>query len=287
MMTIQQTLLFIRNMKVYDIKNSKPSEAYSVISGLNNFLSLFGLSRVYKDKGVLQYNNSLYKISILIIILFIANIYTVYDKIQNSESVKIDFDEIYQMTFLLGYIQYIIDMVFVYKYGRQPAIMYFVTYDYIDRIIGMTYYKNIRKDFRNICILFFIIISVTLITQYMAYITSFGWTLALIFIMDYIYFGIRILGGLDVILNVVQVIYRLRTIGDLLENYYNPDIDVDMYRNIANEIWTTDQRKKISNIKVLSYSRHNIVLWLSRCYLFLNEQTEYINIMYGFRVSNL
>lgn len=285
--TVQQELSFTHNMNVYNTKNSEQNEAFLAISSMNKLLSIFGLSRVYRDKGILKYNSSLDKVSMIIIILLIANIYTIYDKLQDPESFRIDFDEIYQMCFLLGFFQYIIDTFFVYKYGRQPAINYLVTYDYIDKIIGMAYYTHIKKDFRNMSVFFCIIMSVAFVAECLAYAMNFGWTLSFVHIMDYVYLGLRMLGCLDITLNFIQVLYRLRTIGDLLESFYIMDKQEDMIKTIDNKIWTTDAIKntRLSQIKILSYNRQNIVLWLSRCYLFLNEQTEYTNVVYGFRVN--
>lgn len=222
-------------------------------------------------------------------ILLIANIYTVYDRFQTTGNSTIDFDETYQLGFLLGYFQYIIDIIFVYKYGRQHAINYFFTYDYIDNIIGMAYCKNIRKDIKNISWFFFTTTIITYMAEYLAYAMNCGWTLSLIYLMDYVNLGLRILGNLDTTLNFLQVIYRLKSIGDLIENYYIMENKQEKYinRSTGGIIWTTHEvnNKKLCNIKILSNNRHNIVLWLSRCYLFLNEQTGYINIVYGFRVD--
>lgn len=274
-------------MKVSDIRSGQKTDAFSALSTFNYVLNIFGLSCIYRDGKNLKLSKPIRKILVLVTFFLLINIYAAYDKLLSVNSLNFDFEDYYQLGFLLGYLQYIIDIFLVYKY-RRLRVHYFSVYEIIDQILGISHYEAIAKNVRNICICFSIVISINIAIDYISYAMSFGWTLSLIFSIDYVYLGLRLLVDIDLISNFIQVKYRVKTVGDLLEGYYCDADTPDEVEDLAfGKIWISskDNKLKLSKIKSINSNKHNIVLWLSRCYLFLNEQCEYINTMYGFRVS--
>ncbi|XP_052743935.1 uncharacterized protein LOC112050478 [Bicyclus anynana] len=191
---------------------------------------------------------------------------------------------------MLGYVQYVVDLLFVYKYGRQRCLDYYNTFENIDRVIGMPYYNEIKRSVTKICFFFILIGSVYFISDYTALVLLYGWFISAVHSIDYIYTVIKILSALDGIAHFIQVKFRLKRIGDVLQDYYNSVASLPgMRKDVISKTDSTttvclSNRWKLELLDTIGYSRTKTILRLSKCYLLLLEQCDYVNGMFGFRV---
>lgn len=88
--------------------------------------------------------------------------------------------------------------------------------------------------------------------------------------------------------HVVQIEYRLRRLADEVENFnrYNEDVSICVTHKSDAEEARLD-KLKMFNVKTTenAIKEPDDILLLSQCYLKLIKQTEFINTMFGFRVS--
>lgn len=264
---------------------------------LENILKLLGLCCVLSDGKKLKYSWPICKIAFTATSLLIANSVSIYLSITTItyKRSKAAFQDYIPLIYLLGYVQYISDLTFVYKYGRQRCLNYYSVFENIDRVIGMCYYNEIRKSVAKICIYFILIGSCYLISDYTALVMSYvggftyGWSITAIHSVDYIYTIIKMLSALDGIAHITQVKFRLKKMEDILKEYYStvaslPGVTQDV---ICKEDSTKNYQflNGYCSLNVIGQKHPEVILQLSRCYLLLLEQCEYINGMFGFRVS--
>ncbi|CAH0724175.1 unnamed protein product, partial [Brenthis ino] len=86
----------------------------------------------------------------------------------------------------------------------------------------------------------------------------------------------------DMISNYIQMWYRLKAIADLLEDYYFHCENRPGVKNILN--YREFKQRHLNCFKMIRFSRINAVMDLTRCYLLLVEQCEYLNVTYGIRI---
>lgn len=257
---------------------------YGTISILNNILKIFALNCVFMKEHKIASRWSLLTNVILILIAVVLNVLSLYYKfkvygLQNETSFII----VIQSTFLIGFVQYLSDLYHVKKYGTKVSVQYYNLYENIDKLINMNYYGIVRKTIIYTLISFTILYCISTIIDVIAwYITVGGLTIA-VYLIEYFYFIPKLLTILDAASHVMLVEYRLRTIGDMVEQYEN---------SMKNKVTCNESIKKdiiaetadVENLK-RRYMSDNI-LSLSRCYLLLKKQVNFINSMYGFRVSS-
>ncbi|XP_072942956.1 uncharacterized protein [Epargyreus clarus] len=193
------------------------------------------------------------------------------------------------MTFILAYFQHLTDLYFVYKYGRETALEYFRVYDHVDRTLNMTYYNVIKRNISYLMIFITIsAVSCILFDGFLRYMFV-NWSNATIECLNNLYFLVLILIVIDIIAHITQVQFRLKLMGDVLEDFY---LSTESLPEVMKEIIITikDQPKneKVTNhldlLKTICLNRNYSILKLSRCYLLLLEQTDFINTIFGIRV---
>ncbi|XP_061384228.1 uncharacterized protein LOC133320300 [Danaus plexippus] len=99
-----------------------------------------------------------------------------------------------------------------------------------------------------------------------------------LYFFEYVFYVLKTLSVVDMISHIIQVKFRLKTIGDILKDYCS---------HIDNVSFSETIKKSGNNIKdseFLSYNYRHISLSLSRCYFLLTEQCNFINAMYGLRI---
>ncbi|CAH2089145.1 unnamed protein product [Euphydryas editha] len=265
-------------------------DAFSTVAQLNFVLRIFGLSSIYRDGNKLKHNNPIWKFMLYIIVFFAANAYGVYFKIQTIDNhSKFTLTDAVQLVYLLGYIQYIFDIISVYKHGRQTYISYFNLYDYIDSIIGMPYYNQVKKYIRSMCAFYTFIALIKFVIAIFMWAVDFNFIVLNIYSVELIYPVIRLLAALDIIANCIQISCRLETIGDILEYYYHHDgnIPVVVTGITYDQISVTKDLKQLNYLdpmKISSKLSHSMMRHASRCYILLVEQSEFLNLKYGFRI---
>nr|ARO70540.1 antennal gustatory receptor 63 [Dendrolimus punctatus] len=283
---IHETKNFEVGMKKNNFKANVKDTHYT-LAPINWILKLFALNCVYRKNSQLVVRWSKIQNFILIVILLIVVMIFLYGKVttfEENENGSIKFNDLIEMTFLLNYTQYIIDLFYVFK-SKHLLINYYNSYDHIDKIIGMTYYKGIRKSITYTVIINNVINVLTAIMDYLAWCLHFGCYHQTIFAIDYFFIWLTTLTIQDLTAQVIQVMYRLKTIENLLKNKYTAlrisDIDP------LNNFWISESRIIKKHKDLLNLTSHNQlsdVVSLRRCYLMLLEQAECVNYIYGFRI---
>lgn len=271
-------------MKVSVAKKTPKLDVLSTFGLLSTVLKIFGLSCITRDGSTLKWSMPIWKISFIIIIASAVNITIIYFKIIhfNGNLETVTFNDTVQLVYVIVYQQYIVDICLVYKFGRQRYVNYLKLYENIDQILGVSYYKNIRNFIGNFCLFFVFIWIIECLVDNVAWIISFGTIMPTAYIVDYFYVGIKMLSVIDMISNYIQMWYRLKAMADLLEDYYFHCENKPGAKNVLN--YSEFNLRHLNCFKMIRFSRINAVMDLTRCYLFLIEQCEYLNVNYGIRV---
>ncbi|XP_045772564.1 uncharacterized protein LOC123872376 [Maniola jurtina] len=269
-------------------------EIYNTFSPLSWLLKIFSLDcHCPKDTTQLAPSH-LVKIrsAITVAVLACINFFTLYYKFTYSyhdllKSVK--YTDVVQMVYDL--FQYMVDLYFVYKYGSDVFYEYIRQYAYIDGMLGMEYYSRIKR--RLIIAMIFIIsmwISSSL-CDYIIWAIGFGLVATSSFSLAYIYMLIKILTNLHLTLHVMHIGSRLRVIGDWVQECYctslscSPKIeDTVMKKNWFYSHKTKTSTSKLYPSKSATCMNCSEVKLLSRCYLLLTEQVNFINKIFGMRI---
>ncbi|KAH9631907.1 hypothetical protein HF086_014379 [Spodoptera exigua] len=265
-------------------------DTFYTLAPLNCVLRIFNLSCIHRKNNQLMISWSMMKSVIYVFVFGFFNFFFLLNKIQRLDVIRsntflVTFSDMIQMTYLIGYFAYTVDLFYVYKYGRDGFLKYFKTFDHIDQILGMTYYDAIRKIIVRIlgmCILFFITSSAV---DYMCWVDGFGWIAPTLYSLDYFYFFLSTLMAIDGASHIVQMEYRLKLIKELLQGYYNP-LSTKTVPN-PNKVWAVRNdvgNVQLESLKTLSHGRFIEAIGFNRCYLLLLDQTHYINSKFGVRV---
>lgn len=264
---------------------------YSSISVLNNILKIFALNCIFIKENKITSKWSLLTNVIVILISIVLNILSLYYKIKIYELQNpISFTFVLQFTFLIGFVQYLSDLYHVKKFGTQVSVQYYRLYGNIDELINMNYYGIIRKKIIYTLILFTILYCLSTIFDNIAWALTVGSMRTIVYLTEYIYFIPKALTVLDTASHVLMIEYRLRTIGDMAQ-----------YENtIENKVFTINGNSskdiRARTTCVINLNRYynkghpyqkvpDNILSLSRCYMLLTKQVNFINSMFGFRVS--
>lgn len=265
-------------------------DAYSTLKLINYGLRLFGLSCIYRDGSKLKHNSPIWKLIIFFTLLITANVYNFYLKYQIIKSQKkITFTDSIYVSYLMNTVLYFIDVIYVYKYGRDMYIDYFNVYETIDSILSKTSYHKVKKCIRNMCLFYTVVAIITITIELYTWTSNFDWILFFFCIIELLYLLTKMLAVIDVISNLVQVKYRLEVIGDLLEYcYYQGDDSPQVIKDVtAERVWISQEVRKSNHhdsTRAASVTRRDIINRLSKCYMLLIDQSEFINLKYGIRV---
>ncbi|CAH2089146.1 unnamed protein product [Euphydryas editha] len=265
-------------------------DAFSTVEPLNYALRISSLSCIYRDGTKLKYSGPIWKFLLYIVVFIAASSYNIYLKSQIIQSQKkITFSDSIQVSFLTSTILYIIDIVYVYKYGRESFIDYFNLFDTIDSVLSKPSHYKVKKSIRNMCLFYaFIYISSITIELY-TWTYKLNWIVLNVYFVEMLYLLIKMLAALDLIANLIQVKYRLEVIGDLLEHKYCQDDNYSrMIKDVPYErVWISPEIRNSNrnySSKAASVTYHDILCHLSKCYMLLIDQSEFINLKYGIRL---
>lgn len=236
------------------------------------------------------------------IFLGALNFYTLYYKIRyiyGGINLSVKASDTVQMIY--DYCQYIVDIYFVNKYGRQINLEYVKQYECIDRILDITHLSEIHQRIVRLVIIFGLIWLIATVLEFFGWYLSFGWWVPTVYGVSYLFLFIKMLTLLDMTAHVVQVKHRLQVMTDFLQSYYNSANSLSTTTTCLNDLlndtlcnknWfycndyirTQKIQQRSYQLKILSSNRQQEVKLLSRCYLMLTEQCNFINNMYGVRV---
>lgn len=147
--------------------------------------------------------------------------YCFFEKIKNivikNQGDLFRFFNFCQITYWFSYLEYIIYIIIVYKYGRVELLVYFKPFDVSEAIIGIPCFDKIRKSLAYGLIFGISICIFVCVFNYVAWTMVLGWHIQLMYAVDHMYFFFNMLTVLDVISHVIQVESRLKKMRDLLQ----------------------------------------------------------------------
>lgn len=263
-------------MKNYSVKTS-PSQldVFSTFLPLYTILNIFGLSRVCLSGGHLKITSNIFKhilITILLIFVIVGSCISYYMSIGMISDLGTSLSFV-QMFHLLFNIQYFFDIYSVHEYGGHAFLRYIAIYQTIDKSLGVISYKEIKKNILEICLTMFAIVPLTAVFDFIYSVVTLGWLVSIVYTVQYMFYLFKILNTLEMVSHICQIKYRLKYIGDLLK-YYHYYYD-----------YMTEVHQHLSYRKHFFINKGNELNQISRCYLLISKQTNYINNMYGFRVK--
>lgn len=266
-------------------------DTYSAMRPTNFILKCFALNCIYKKDNKIVSSWSLSKNLIIILILCSINSVTFYYKIQKTDFKSNEFtfrDEI-NYVFIIGFLRYMVDLIYVRKYGTKECISYYCTFDKIDKILKMSYYNETQIISLKIMVLSCIFFIITIIFDGFAW-YSIDDKFYISFIIEYFYTFATILIVLDMISHIVQIEYRLHTLGDIVEKLNRSDKEEPkcfaICLDLNSEATGLDISETFNVQGTENGTTHPVdILQISQSYLMLIEQTDFINTMFGFRVS--
>lgn len=297
--------MIVVNMQVSDAKRNRSqwrrTTHYSTMRPLQWLMRVFCLHSIERHNTVNEERCLMIRKVILAAFLGAINFYTLYLKIRyifDRVTLSVKASDTVQMIY--DYCQFIVDLYFVNKYGKQMNLEYVKQYECIDRILDITHYSDIYRRLTRLFITLGLIWLTTSTLEFIGWWFSYGWWVPTVYGVSYIFLFIKILTVLDMTAQIVQVERRLQVMADFLHSYYKsadtlPPLTSPnglLNEALCNKNWfycNDDTRaEKFQHgsypLKTLSSNIQQEVRWLSRCYLMLTEQCVFINNMYGVRV---
>lgn len=207
-------------MKINFTKNNRKDTFYSILP-VNWLLRITCLSNIYRKGDQLAESGSITILVIYVTGFGFFNIYYMFEKIRNSMIKKqgnlFTFYNIFKITYWFSYLEYIIDIIIVYKCGRVELLAYFKNFDVIDSIVGIPRFDKIRKSFIYNFVFGITTCIIVSVLSYVAWASVYGWLFPIMYAMDHVYFFFNMLTILDVISHIIQVEYRLKNMRYLLQ----------------------------------------------------------------------
>lgn len=265
----------------YQIKilNKNIKDTFYSLTPVHWILRMFILRNVKRRENKLVQCWSLTETLIVVSVMLTINIFSFVTKMQIFDiNIKKDyfFLDTIQLTYILSFAGYIVDLVFVYKM-RHSFVKYLEFYANIDKIINAPNFSKIKMKNVITVVLFIISFLVSTFLDYLAWFIGFGWVEPTLYCLDYIYFFIISLTVLDFISNVIQIEHRLKMMAQVTKELTSSLITI--YRNV--------DENRIENQQTISHDvRVNFdIPSLSKFYVLLMDQVNYVNTAYGVRVS--
>ncbi|XP_063364405.1 uncharacterized protein LOC134653051 [Cydia amplana] len=225
-------------------------------------------------------------------VLGFMTFYCFYIKIRyqyNDINLSIKLTDAVQMCY--DYSQYLVDLFFVFKYGRETYAEYHKHIINIDQILITTNYSAIKRRHIKFIAYFIVIWIITSACDFAAWALSYGTLIPTLYATSYIYFLIKMFSTLDLMSHVMHVEYRLKCIVYQLQECYcdTKQFPGDFSDPIGNKLWFyCENPSKLGNetqpVRTLAGNNPKNIKWLSRCYLLLCEQCVFINSMFGTRI---
>ncbi|KAL0810919.1 hypothetical protein ABMA28_010218 [Loxostege sticticalis] len=273
----------------------KPDDAFETFASVNWLFKIFGLSILRRENNVLKARYSwvqiIFVVTFVIVLLALA-IYDIINACSNEGFAKrkSKFSVFVRLTWIASFINYIVGLSYIFRFGQNITLNYFKMYAQIDKIIGITYTKIVKAKIIKTSVL---IISI----GYVIFIILFFAEPAGVF--SKMSFTIKsttyILSNLNVIemsANIIQIEYRIKAMRDILLDLFHSFnnnkakvIDVVCEKNWL--YFSKDRetaRRELSPSKILVYYHFSDLIWLNKCYSLLIEQASFINCAYGIRI---
>lgn len=269
-------------------------EIYNTFSPLSWLLKIFSLDcHRRRDKKLSPSHCLITRTALTVAILAGINLFTLYLKltyIYRNIEVSVRYTDALQMVYDL--FQYAVDLYLVFKYGSNTFYEYIRQYAYIDDLLGMEYYSSIKKRLIRALILMIFMWFSSSLSDYIIWAIGFSFVSTSAFAAAYVYMLIKILTNLHLTVHVMHIESRLRVIGDLIQEFYcaSASCTERIEDAVIKENWfysckSKKEKSKHPLKKVGLHMARYEVKWLTRCYLLLTEQVNFINRIFGMRVG--
>lgn len=267
--------------------------AYDTFAPLNVLLRIDSLIAIKKSKGNLIVSWSFTKTLLTVTMLICINITVTVFKIQHffSTNTESRSNIFLQLIFLLSFGQYIVDLHYVHKLGRKTCLKYFKLYENFDNSLRMSYYNEVTEKIKKITAFFSVVGVVCPIFNYISGVISYGWVGPTLNCVDDFYASLNSLTVLDMSFHVMQIEYRLKMMADVLHDVYTSteNLPGSMEDLVNDKEWFHNTKGVLKSnvmcLKTLGFGRYYEIDRFKRCYIILIEQVNYINQMFGLRVS--
>ncbi|XP_073953666.1 uncharacterized protein [Choristoneura fumiferana] len=258
-------------------------DAYDTLAQLNSILTIFTLHNISR-KIVLGTTKWPYlKMTFILLCFGLMYVYNMYYHffIEELSEVNLSVKITETLSSVFGYLQYVIDLYFVYKYGGQPCVAYYETYDDIDKYFEMKYHREIWRNVLASIVMFVTLWLIASVSDYTAWFLSFGWESPTTYIVAYFTFLIRMLTILELNSHSMHIGYRLKTIADVLRDHFSLAEDLPSCVKVAKVV----EVKSVRRIMPLKMRDDNEINRLGSYYLLLSKQATFLNNFFGVRVS--
>lgn len=275
------------------VKN-EPKDAFDTLAPINNLLKIFFLRTLSRKNGrfkTLSRRKRMFMIATVItatLLLFVPKVICYLDDDGNRKTLR--FTHALFISCLIKLVQYFVDLHYVFKSGNT-SIKYFKIYEQIDDVLGMMYNSVIKSKVLTETVAVCSLVIVTLVVNFVTWSAIDGYAVHAVHTIDYILIFINTLTVIEICSNVIQVEYRLKTIGDILQDFYSSVYSLPVANLVLDKNWLyyskdkSSERRHIDQSKFLETNHFNDLIWLNKCYMLLIRQTEYINETFGARVS--
>ncbi|XP_038210087.1 uncharacterized protein LOC119830966 [Zerene cesonia] len=260
----------------YTFKNTDASD----IEKEENKLIRYGIQQASVVPSLKRLDGTQY------ILLGSLNILTLYFKIVHVYKdmlLSIKYTDVIQVIF--DYFQYIVDLYFIFKYSNNMEV-YLRNYRKIDEALGCAYSPELKRKLLKLVLIFGSSWTLTCACDFWAWWYCAGLEVSLVFSISYIYIFIKVLTSLDLTSHVLQIEFRLRNIAEKAQTWLD-----------------TIKLRKDSTLKMKLYTRSDVIIehslddvefnsadnlpkfiLLSKSYLWLLEQVNFINEVFGTRI---
>ncbi|XP_061384225.1 uncharacterized protein LOC133320297 [Danaus plexippus] len=276
-------------MNTYGAKTKNTVKVFSTFICLNRILRLFGLSCISCDGFQIKCSPLVFRAICITTILILFNGLCGYYLFPNFENGLFHFSyhDSVHLILILGFVQYIVDIHFVFKYGREFYLQYIDRFELFDRTIGIAVYEKIKRTINRICVFFILITFIGSFVEIIIWYLSYRSSSHMFYMLYYIYNFLNLLSALDFIANCTQVLFRLQSLEHKLKDFlcHVTNLPVPYNENNHSVVKSSNKNTNISaHTLTETVHRQNVVLLLNRCFLLLTDQFDYINIMFGLRI---
>ncbi|KAI5635209.1 7tm chemosensory receptor domain-containing protein [Phthorimaea operculella] len=187
-------------------------------------------------------------------------------------------------------LQFIIDLYYISKYDKSAYTEYYRKYALIDSFLNRQPDPEVNRRLTQLIGIFTLIWFINFALQFSALWYEHYWQYALIFVPYHFFVLCKMLTILFLSAHTLRIERRLQMLGDSVEDCYSLDLDGSWENiNALKECRKLTARiRKPSEIekpgKPLWFYQQKKVAGLSKFYLILTEQCEFVNKMFGIRI---
>ncbi|KAL0860521.1 hypothetical protein ABMA27_009895 [Loxostege sticticalis] len=195
-----------------------------------------------------------------------------------------------KLTWIASFINYIVGLSYVFKFGRNNTLNYLKMYTQIDKIIGTSYNKTVKSKIKTTSVLINSISCVLFIFLFLA--ESAEVFTKISFTIKFTTYMLSTLSVIEMSANIIQIEYRIKAMSEILQDLFhsfnnNKARVIDVVGAKDWFYFSQDRefaRKELSPSKIFLYNHFTDLIWLNKCYSLLIEQISFINRVYGIRI---